>query len=161
MGKRGPKPMPTALRVIEGNRGHRGMSPMEPKPQTDRPDAPPWLQPYALELWNRVIDELYMTGMLTLLDAETLGTVCECFGRYRLCVENVNRWEKANPNTGGIIVKTKNGNPIQNPLFGQLNTLRREWLKAAAEFGLSPSSRTQIDAGKSTENNPKARKYFA
>jgi P27 family predicted phage terminase small subunit len=62
------------------------------------------------------------------------------------------------PSTHGAVLKTKEGNFIENPLVGVVNTLRRDMQRLAAEFGLSPSARTQIEARRQ-EDDPIARKY--
>jgi phage terminase small subunit len=40
--------------------------------------------------------------------------------------------------TGGLMIKTTNGNAIQNPLVGTANTAARDMLRFASEFGLTP-----------------------
>lgn len=57
------------------------------------------------------------------------------------------------------MIKTTNGNAIQNPLVGVASTARRDMQRLAAEFGLTPSSRTQIDSGKGRDDDPIARRY--
>lgn len=60
--------------------------------------------------------------------------------------------------THGAVLKTKQGNLIQNPLIGVVNTARRDMQHLAAEFGLSPSARTQIAANRYFDD-PISRKY--
>lgn len=61
--------------------------------------------------------------------------------------------------THAAVIRTKQGNLIQNPMVGVANTARREMQRLAAEFGLSPSSRTQIEANPFV-NDPIGKKYF-
>lgn len=63
------------------------------------------------------------------------------------------------PTTHGYMLRTKDGNYIQNPLVGSLNVLTRDAARLAAEFGLTASARTQIAAGASAEDDPILRKY--
>ena len=43
MGKRGPRPRPTALKLARGNPGKRRLNTDEPKPRTGVGDCPDWL----------------------------------------------------------------------------------------------------------------------
>ena len=87
-----------------------------------------------------------MIGSLTDVDTSMLGTYCDAFGRYRQAVEDFKAFETAQKQTHGVVMKTQSGNYIQNPLLGTINVLRRDALRLAAEFGLTPSSRTTIEA---------------
>jgi P27 family predicted phage terminase small subunit len=60
--------------------------------------------------------------------------------------------------THAAVIRTKQGNLIQNPMVGVASTARREMQRLAAEFGLSPSARTQIEANPLL-NDPIAQKY--
>jgi P27 family predicted phage terminase small subunit len=46
--------------------------------------------------------------------------------------------------TGGLTIKTTNGNAIQNPLVGTSNTAARDMLRFASEFGLTPVARARL-----------------
>ena len=46
--------------------------------------------------------------------------------------------------TEGLILRTKSGNVIQNPLVGAANKAMADMVRYAAEFGLTPSSRTRV-----------------
>ena len=43
MGKRGPRPQPTQLRLVRGNPGKRAINKLEPKPDGGIPAKPAWL----------------------------------------------------------------------------------------------------------------------
>ena len=42
------------------------------------------------------------------------------------------------------MIKTTNGNAIQNPLVGTSNTAARDMLRFASEFGLTPVARARL-----------------
>jgi P27 family predicted phage terminase small subunit len=46
--------------------------------------------------------------------------------------------------TEGLIIRTKAGNAIQNPLVGAANKAMADMVRYAAEFGLTPSARTRV-----------------
>jgi P27 family predicted phage terminase small subunit len=54
----------------------------------------------------------------------------------------------------GLIVKTKSGNLIQNPLVGAANKAMADMVRYAAEFGLTPSARTRVSGLSDAGPNP-------
>jgi hypothetical protein len=48
--------------------------------------------------------------------------------------------------TGGLMIKTSNGNAIQNPLVGTANKAAADMVRYAAEFGMTPSARVNTTA---------------
>ena len=158
MGKRGPRPKPTALRVLEGNKGKRGYSQFEPAPPPDMPTCPEYLNTYARQEWERVAETLYAIGTLALIDQTMLAAYCIAYSRWRHAEEDLERMAQGDNSTHAAIIRTKQGNLIQNPMVGVANTARREMQRLAAEFGLSPSARTQIEANPLL-NDPIAQKY--
>jgi P27 family predicted phage terminase small subunit len=158
MGKRGPKPKPTALRIIEGNKGKRALPAHEPKPPSDMPEPPPFLNAYGLQEWHRVAGTLHAIGSLSNIDQSVLAAYCTAYALWRHAEEDLERMRQMDGSTHGAVLKTKQGNLIQNPLIGVVNTARRDVQRLAAEFGLSPSARTQIAANPYVDD-PIARKY--
>jgi P27 family predicted phage terminase small subunit len=57
---------------------------------------------------------------------------------------------KKDPNFQGLLIRTKQGNWIQHPLVGMARRAAADMALFAAEFGMTPSSRTrvQVTAGK-------------
>ena len=43
------------------------------------------------------------------------------------------------------MIKTTNGNAIQNPLVGTANKAATDMVRFAAEFGMTPSARSRIN----------------
>lgn len=160
MTRRGPKPKPTNLRLLEGGTSRaRGDEPAPARP-VEIPEPPVYLQGYALEEWNRVIEDLYSTGVYANIDQTMLAAYCMAFSRWIRAEIDLEKMAQADPTTHGAMIKTTNGNAIQNPLVGVASTARRDMQRLAAEFGLTPSSRTQIDAGKGRGGqDPIAAKY--
>lgn len=102
---------------------------------------------------------LFAIGTLTEVDQSMFAIYCEAFGRLRRAIANLDRMGAEDPTTDGIVLKTRDGNFVQNPLVGAVNVLRRDVQRLAAEFGLSPSARTQIEAGISAADDPIMKKY--
>lgn len=159
--QRGLKPQPTALRLLQGGPDARGVNLAEPVPPAkDMPDCPAWLNAYAREEWDRLAEDLYGMGVLTSVDQTMLAAYCMAYARWRLAEEDLQVMADADPITHGALLKTKEGNAIQNPLVGIANVARRDMARLAAEFGLSPSSRTLISSGREDGSDPVSRRYF-
>jgi P27 family predicted phage terminase small subunit len=152
MGKRGPAPKPTALRLIEGNRGKRPLNKSEPKPTPVRPTRPEWMLPEAKREWNRVVPELERMGLLTAVDRAALAAYCQAYARA-VQAEAVLR-------KSGISFVTPNGYEQQRP---EVAIARAEWQMVrafASEFGFTPAARTRISVGKREETSDPMEAYL-
>jgi len=93
-----------------------------------------------------VADTLYSLGTLAQIDQTMLAAYCTAYAHWRRAEEDLEKMAQSDATTHAAIIRTKQGNLIQNPMVGIANTARREMQRLAAEFGLSPSARTQIEA---------------
>jgi P27 family predicted phage terminase small subunit len=163
--KRGRKNKPAELRVIEGNRGHRPI-PQGPKFKIPVyvPKPPPFLDKYAKKEWARVAPELYSLGLLLGPDVAALAAYCMAFSRWRYAEEELQKVAQVDDSVkhGGLVQITKQGNAVQHVLVGVANTARKDMIRIAAEFGLTPSSRASLQgAGSgSTKRNTAEEKFF-
>ena len=132
------KKKPTALKVIQGTVDPSRTNYKEPFPEVFLPDPPGYMKGTALEEWHRVSQEMYDLGMLTSLDRAVLEAYCVAYGRW------VDAEDKVSKET--LVLKSKDGQPYQNPFLGIANTAWKLVLKAASELGLSPTSRSRIAA---------------
>jgi P27 family predicted phage terminase small subunit len=144
---RGRKPKPTFLKLVTGNPGRRPLNKNEAKPDFARPMPPEFLSDDAKVEWGRVIDRLFELGLMTDLDRAALAAYCDAYGRWAQATRAIARMAEQDQLTGALMIKTKNGNAIQNPLVGVANAARSEMVRFAVEFGMTPSARTRIDAG--------------
>lgn len=146
MSLRGAKPKPTRMKALSGTlRPHR-MNPAEPDPPPGVPEAPPHLTAAAREEWTRVTEEIAGLGIVTCLDRGTLAAYCQAYGRWVAAEEALGRMARKDAITSGIVIRTKSGNAIQNPLVGAANKAMADMVRYAAEFGMTPSSRTRVAA---------------
>jgi len=136
---RGRKPKPTNLKLLEGTFRPDRANKNEPKPDPGIPDPPECLSPVALEKWKRITPELESLGLLTQIDGDALARYCQ---HYAIWVEAVGNVQEI-----GLVVKSKKGNPIQNPYLGIANRANDILAKLESEFGMTPSSRTRIGVG--------------
>jgi len=144
MATRGRKPKPTAVKILEGNPGKRQLNIYEPEPEKAEapPECPAWLEDEAKEEWNRLSKNLFELGLLTEFDIQAFASYCEAYARWREAEEFITQH--------GSIVKTKNGMWQQVPQVSIAHQNQKIMLQAAAEFGLTPSSRSRIIADQKT-----------
>ena len=137
----GRKPKPTALNELAGNPGKRALNKDEPRPPALRvlPALPEHLGELARRKWEELSSQLYSIGVLTEIDLDALERYCMVYQRWREAEENVVK-------KGGPILQTAAGNVIQNPYLSIANRCIEQLDKLAAEFGLTPSSRTRVKA---------------
>lgn len=73
----GPRPKPTALKVLRGNPGHRALNMDEPRTPEGPVVKPEGLSPGAGVVWDRVAPVCLYMGTLTPGDVETFVRYCE------------------------------------------------------------------------------------
>lgn len=144
MGMRGPKPKPTALKAAEGNPGHRQLNNAEPAYDAVLPDPPEHLTKRAVEEWHRVAPQLYKARILTAADLVALSAYCQAYADWVRARDEIE--------LQGFVITTEKGNIIQSPWVGIANRAMDRFMKVAAEFGMTPSSRTRVSA---PSNDPK------
>lgn len=139
---RGRRPKPTALKELEGNPGKRALNKHEPQPEGDLYAAPEWMTPSQREGWAHAITHAPY-GLLKQLDRSMLAIWVVAENLHREAAEKVAQY--------GMLTKSPNaGLPLQSPYLAILNKQAQLMLKAGAELGFSPASRTrvQVEAGR-------------
>ena len=159
--KPGTKPKPTHLKLIEGNRGKRPLNRKEAAVPAALPVPPPHLTADALEEWNRVAIWLHRIGLLSEVDRAALAAYAQAYGRWVQAERAIAKMAEKDQLTGGLMIKTSNGNAIQNPLVGTANKAAADMMRYAAEFGMTPSARSRIAATPPEEGSDPADRFFA
>ena len=137
MAKPGTKPTPTALKKLRGNPGRRPLPKNEPVAE-GRPVCPAYLSDYAKTEWRYIVPLLDDMGIIGKVDRGVLVSYCEAYSMFRQAVEALER-ELNSP-----VIRTHNGNYVQNPWVSIKNRAAQDMLKYAAELGMTPSARTRI-----------------
>ena len=140
MGKRGPRPKPTALRVLEGNPGHKKMNRSEPKPEAAIPTCPSWLPATAKSEWRRVTRELHAMGLLSRADRSTLAAYCQVYSDWHQAEHVIQKL--------GPTFETPNGYVQQRPEVAMKHKALSLLAKFASLFGLSPADRVGLEIKK-------------
>ena len=135
---RGRKPKPTRLKLIAGNPGKRPLNKHEPKPEPKVPTCPAHLCPAAKAEWKRLARELFLLGIVTDLDRAALAAYCQAYGRWA----EAERKLKETP----MLLKLPSGYIQPSPWLAIANKQLELMAKYMAEIGLSPVSRTRVEA---------------
>ena len=143
---RGRKPLPSNVVRLRGNPGKRRLNDAEPRPAAKVPPCPTCLGDEARKEWQRLAKELAELGLLTGLDRGLLAAYCQAHALWVEAVSSVGRY--------GTMVKSPNGYPMQSPYVAVANKQVDIMVRIAAEFGMTPGSRTRIRVGDRSPDDP-------
>jgi P27 family predicted phage terminase small subunit len=146
---RGRKPKPSWLKIVSGNPGRRPMNDAEPEPTGDISSAPEWLTDSQREVWRTAVENA-PPGLLRSIDESVFLVWVIAKDLHRDATEKVAKY-------GAVIKSPDKGTPMQSPFVSVLNRQAQIMLKAAAEMGFTPSSRSRVKV----ENRPSKSNKFA
>jgi P27 family predicted phage terminase small subunit len=133
---RGRRPKPTHLKLLEGNPGQRRLNENEPKPAGDLREPPEWFNDEQRRSWSYAIAHA-PAGLLKRLDRGILvvWVTAECL--HAAAAQKVTAF--------GMLAKSyATGAPIPNPYLTIAAKQAQTMIKAAAELGFTPASRSRI-----------------
>jgi P27 family predicted phage terminase small subunit len=141
MGRRGPKPIPTELKILRGNPGKQKLNADEPQPPTDGITMPPHLGEVAAARWHELLPMLQATRVMTRADVEALARYCDTWEWWLAVRVKLKKEGDTYPilNDGGEIkyIAQRPEVSITHKLAGQLRQLE-------SDFGLSPAARASL-----------------
>jgi P27 family predicted phage terminase small subunit len=143
---RGRKPLPSNVVRLRGNPGKRRPNDAEPTPAPGVPTCPSCLGDEARKEWKRLARELGELGLLTRIDRGMLAAYCQAHALWTEAVASIGRY--------GTMVKSPNGYPLQSPYVAVANKQVEIMGRIAAEFGMTPSSRSRIRAAGPAPEDP-------
>lgn len=145
MGRRGPPPTPTVLKIARGNPGHRPINTEEPALAPPDSLAPPEkLQGRARDEWVRLAGELTEKGLLTVGDLVAFEQYCELVG-------DVDVYE-------GLVKKVGREDAHKLGYASYLLKLRTQLRQFQQVLGLTPTSRSGVKASKKAAPSDAAKK---
>jgi P27 family predicted phage terminase small subunit len=147
MGARGPAPTPTRILQLRGSwRGELNKN--EPTAPTTPPAAPEWLDEEGRAEWDRTTAALAGMEILSSADRAVLAGLCQ---NWSLFVR---------------VSKILNGIDVPRtlcearPLISSAAEAYRNYAHACQQFGLSPSSRSRVQANVEKKPQSASAKYF-
>lgn len=153
MGARGPKPAPTALKVLRGDRPSR-INRGEPVPGEGDVVRPGWLAGVsgARAVWDRLAPDLQRRGVLTAWDVDAFAAFCVAVVRHRAAVELVER--------DGLMIDGARGGRVRNPAVQMERDYADQVKSGAARFGLTPADRSSVKAAPAAPADPRGAERF-
>lgn len=150
---RGRKPIPTAMKKINGNPGKRPLNDSEPTPPKGEPDMPEHLNETGREAWLWLSEMLGVMGLLAESDRAIMSLYCDTWSEY------VDAREKVN--TYGMVLLSKGGVPYMSPYMMAESMLKKQLTQYLGELGLSPSSRSRLHVTKMKNEEAGKSRFFS
>ena len=135
MGRRGPAPTPTGVKLRQGETRPSRVNRMEPLPRHAAPAMPRGMEPEARKTWRRVVREMRGTDVILAADADVLRCYCEAVAAYV---------RSATMLAGSTVLVRRDGELAKNPLHQVVRDNRDAVRLFARELGLSPSARASL-----------------
>lgn len=148
MGKRGPAPKPTALRLLHGDQKSR-INQDEPPTPEGLPQCPAEVSPDVREVWEFAMRNLVVMGVATPPDRDALLCYCEAVITHRRA--------SAILADGSLIISGLHGGPVTNPAARLQRDAATTIRAFAREFGFTPSARSEIHQTGASSGPPAAR----
>lgn len=96
---------------------------------------------------------------MTEMDRAALAAYCQAYGVWAQAERAILKLQ-AGGEINGLLMKTTNGNVIQHALIGIANKARADLVKFAAEFGMTPSARSRVEANPPQDGDKEQEKSY-
>ncbi|MBF8255859.1 MAG: phage terminase small subunit family [Anaerolineales bacterium] len=152
MGRRGPAPLPKAVRQLRGNAGKRPLGEAEPEPPKGDVRPPEWLRGKGRWAWRQIAPVLTGMGLLTTADPHALALLCDAYAEFLEAREVVRKkWMTYESRTTfeeedeegetkivvSVMVRARPEVKIASDAWKRIRAMMQE-------FGLTPSARTRV-----------------
>lgn len=158
MGKRGPKPTPTELRILRGNPSKRPLNASEPQPPASGIVMPEHLGEVAARRWGELLPMLQATRVMTRADVEALARYCDTYEWWLAVRAKLKAEGDTYPilNDGGEIKYI-----AQRPEVSIAHKLATQLRQLEADFGLSPAARVSLKVEPDAPQETTLQKFLA
>lgn len=154
MGSRGPAPKPSELRKLEGMAGHRPLPANEPQYPLGLPAKPKRMSPGARKIWDKLVDEMAGAYILRSVDQRALWHLCEdeafldeaYAGVWKMVNALKRKAKKENKDLPAGAVMALLTMTSGRMAMGVIRDLSIRAVIQRREFGLTPSSRSRVEA---------------
>lgn len=137
---------PTALKILEGNRGRRPLPAREPVYELADIEPPADLSEASKREWERLAPMLQTQRVLTEADLAIFGHHCEAVGHLAELREIERQAALDDARFMGKFLVNDAGQISQAPWFVAMRQWSAVLIKSAVELGLTPSSRTKVQS---------------
>jgi P27 family predicted phage terminase small subunit len=134
----GRRPLPTALKRLNGNPGKGPLNDAEPQYPTRLLGAPPNLDKTGRAEWKRLGNLLCEQRVLTEADFACLAEFCWAWQEWMKITTKIANGEAE------LYVLTPNGYPVPSVEMVNQKALAKQMRACEVELGLTPSSRSRI-----------------
>lgn len=121
--------------MFEGNPGGKALNKREPKAKRPLKAAPAWFDRMHREVWEHVLQEA-PAGLLKSIDEAVLATYVTAYVTHQRATEELCSSE--------LLMESLMGGIKANPLIQVQSKAALVMLRAAAEMGFTPSSRSRV-----------------
>jgi P27 family predicted phage terminase small subunit len=155
MGRRGPAPKPSGLRLLEGTdrRGHSGRR-LDRSKEPIAPDdelVPPYeLAAEVRQVWDQTVADLEAMGVASSADVNQVAIYAEAVVLHRAASRLIAQ--------SSILMVGARGTLVINKAVLVQRQASLVALRLAQEFGLTPAARTSIDVDATPVRQPAGRK---
>ncbi len=139
MGRRGPPPTPTKLKLLRGETRPSRINRDAPQPADNAPLPPADLDPAAGVVWERVLREFGHTGVIKASDTDMLRIYCETVARYEEASRLLTR-------SGPLVKSARSGDYVRSPLVPVVRDYAALASRLAGALGLTPAARSGLHA---------------
>lgn len=157
MGKRGPRPQPSSIRIARGNPGKRPLNDREPVPAGGSIHPPEWVVGVARAKWDDVVPKLESMRVITPADVEAIARYCAMYEQWVKYLEQMRRGLDV------IVLRDKDGKVRymqSSPAATMFVKLAASMLRIEQEYGLTPSARTGISTSDGETDEDRALRAF-
>lgn len=153
MGRRGPSPTPTNLRLLQGETRPSRLNLNEPIPPEGLAEPPEFLSVEAVAVWESLAPTLTRMGLLTLIDAHQFAVYCDAVAQYERASNLVAQT--------GLLIRGRKDATVKNPAMQLVRDLAQTIKSYAQEFGLTPSARSMLSVGDREEQRGGAERLLS
>lgn len=147
MGKRGPAPLPTPIKLLRGEKRADRLNENAPKPAGGGPIPRDDMDARAREVWDRQTASMAASGVLTVVDGDALRAFCEAVSRYEEAARLL-------ATSGPLVVGARTGELVKNPLHQVVRDNAMLIRLLARDLGFVPSGREGITPGDIADDDP-------
>lgn len=142
----GRKAKPTALKVIEGNRGKRALNAQEPVFTNGLGSPPKCLSERGVELWHEIAEQWAINSLAKRAFRPLLTKICVSICEWEGALEVVNK--------EGRYYFDEKGDPKRHPAVKDLQSYTTIVRSLLSECGLTPSAASRIVAPIAEDDDP-------